>query len=77
MIFSLVYLATFGSISLHNGLRMFVESVQPLFDGVNVIVNATGRLTSLQEALSHSFIADFKVKNFGAGTNLLFKFLTL
>ena len=56
---------------------MLVEGVEPFLNGVDVIVNATGGLSTLEETLGHSLVFDIKVQDFSAGSDLLFEFLSL
>ena len=56
---------------------MLVESVEPLLDGINIVVNTSGRLATFQKTLSHGLVFHIKVEDFCAGRNLFLEFLTL
>ena len=56
---------------------MFVEGVQPFLDGLYVIVDAAGRFATLQQTPGHCFVTNLEVQNLRAGTDFLFKFLSL
>ena len=60
-----------------DGFGVLVEGGEPLLDGVNVIVNPAGGLSSVQETFSHSLVADFKVQDLGTRGDLLFEFFAL
>ena len=42
---------------------MFVEGVEPLLDGVDVVVHAAARLASSQQPLRHRLVAHVKVQH--------------
>ena len=71
------HLATLAGVGIHDGLGMFVEGVKTLLDGLDVVVDASGRLTALEQTLGHGVVADFKVEDFRAGTDFLFKLFAL
>ena len=54
-----------------------MEGVQPLLDGVDVVVHAAGRLAPVDETSGHGLVADVEVDDLGAGGNLFLEFLTL
>ena len=71
------YYAGLFFVRFNDRLGMLMESVEPLLDGLNIVVNTSGRLATFQETLSHGLVLHFKVKDFRTGSNLFFKFLTL
>ncbi len=56
---------------------MLVEGVQPLLDGLLVVVDPAGGLTSLEQPLRHGLVANLEVEDVGAGCNLLLELLAL
>ncbi len=54
-----------------------MEGVQPLLDGVDIVVHAAGGLAPVDETSGHGLVADVEVDDLGAGGNLFLEFLTL
>ena len=54
-----------------------MKGVQPLLDGLLVVVHPAGGLAPLDQPLGHGLVADLKVEDVGAGGNLLLKLLAL
>ncbi len=54
-----------------------MEGVQPLFDGINVVVHAAGGLAPVDETSGHGLVADVEVDDLGAGGDLLLELLAL
>ena len=60
-----------------DGFGVLVEGGEPLLDGVNVVIDPAGGLSSVQETFGHSLVADFKVQDLGTRGDLLFEFFAL
>lgn len=54
-----------------------MEGVQPLLDGVDVVVHAAGGLAPVDETSGHGLVADVEVDNLGARGDLFLELLTL
>ncbi len=54
-----------------------MEGVQPLLDGINVVVHAAGGLAPVDETSGHGLVADVEVDDLGAGGDLLLELLAL
>ena len=67
------YRFAFGAVVIDDGQRMFVESVETLADGVDVVVGASGRQSAAHQPFGHRFVADLKVKDQGARADLFLK----
>merc|ERR1719414_74317 len=64
-------------VRFNDRLGMLVERVEPFLDGLNVVVDTSGRLATLQETLSHGLVFHIEVEDFGARSDLFLEFLTL
>ena len=56
---------------------MLVEGVETFLDGVNVIINASGGLSTLEETFSHGLVADLEIEDLGARTDFFFELFSL
>ena len=74
---SFTYTNAFLLVGLNDRLGVLVEGVQPLLDGVDVVVHAAGGLAPVDETSGHGLVADIEVDDLGAGGNLFLEFLTL
>ncbi len=67
----------FVLVGLNDWLGVLVEGVQPLLDGINVVVHAAGGLAPVDETSGHGLVADVEVDDLGAGGDLLLELLAL
>ncbi len=56
---------------------MLVEGVEPLLDGLDVVVHPAGGFAPLEQPLRHGLVAHLEVEDVRARSDLLFKFLAL
>ena len=54
-----------------------MEGVQPLLDGVDVVVHAAGGLAPVDETSGHGLVADVEVDDLGARGDLFLELLAL
>jgi hypothetical protein len=71
------YLCTLFFVRVHDRLGMLVKGVQPLLDCLDIVVNSSRGLSAINQTLRHGGIADFKVEDLCAWTDLLLKLLSL
>jgi hypothetical protein len=70
-------LGTLGGVGSDDWLGVLVEGVEPLLDGLHVVVHPAGGLAPLEQPLGHGLVAHLEVEDVGARSDLLFKFLAL
>ena len=54
-----------------------MEGVEPLLDGLLVVVDTSGRLAPVDESSGHALVTHVEVEDLGAGEDLLLELLTL
>jgi hypothetical protein len=77
VLFGFADLGTLGGVGSDDGLGVLVEGVEPLLDGLDVVVHPAGGLAPLEQPLRHGLVAHLEVENVRARGDLLFKFLAL
>lgn len=64
------YLFALALIVCDHGLGELVEGLQPFLDGLLVVVDASGGLTTLQQSLLHHVVRQLEVQHHVARTHL-------